>query len=91
MNWSAPLPLVVFSKQWADAHPNSTARMAESFEVVTFDLFRISMSISALRGRTVDLAIVRIEWLDAVLPLVQALKADGIDVRHIVATDCQHY
>lgn len=89
MNTTMDRPLIVIGSMWSAVHPRSTQRLSESFEVFEFDLLQLGSSISRLHGRTVDAAIIRIEWLDTVAPCVQALEASGTQLRHIIATE-QH-
>ncbi len=89
MNTTVDRPLIVIGSMWSAVHPRSTQRLSESFEVFEFDLLQLELSISRLHGRTVDAAIIRIEWLDTVAPYVQALEASGTQLRHIIATE-QH-
>lgn len=87
MNVIADRPLIVIGSMWSAVHPRSTQRLAESFEVFEFDVLQLELSISRLRGKTIDAAIIRIEWLDTVAPYVQALEASGTQLRHIIATE----
>lgn len=87
MNATADRPLIVIGSMWSAVHPNSTQRLRQTFEVFEFDVLQLDVSISQLQGRTVDAAIIRIEWLDSVSPYVHALEASGTQIRHIVATE----
>lgn len=80
-------PLIVIGSMWSAVHPRATERLAQIFEIYEFDLLRVNRSIAQLQGRTVDAAIIRTDWLDAVAPHVLALEDAGTSIRHIIATE----